>query len=172
MTLATQFAETTRYSATSPELRRRVLQLYRRYIRSSREFANLYELDMPVSSIKTKIRQEFERQRFVDDLAIRNVLYMKGQMEFQELINFWKQQCHVLRYFDDQNAYNTIDKNDFVKNFLRGNWVLEEIKIIVCGGVFIYSKLSCIELFVCVCSLYTSWNDDVSSQEILESLST
>ena len=121
MTLATQFAETTRYSATSPELRRRVLQLYRRYIRSSREFANLYELDMPVSSIKTKIRQEFERQRFVDDLAIRNVLYMKGQMEFQELINFWKQQCHVLRYFDDQNAYNTIDKNDFVKNFLRGN---------------------------------------------------
>ncbi|CAK9438705.1 uncharacterized protein LODBEIA_P29290 [Lodderomyces beijingensis] len=121
MTLATQFAETTRRSATNTELRRRTLQLYRKYIRNAKEFADLYELDMPVSSIKTKIRQEFERQRFIKDLDVNNVLYMKGQMEFQELINFWKQQCHVMRYFDDQNAYNTLDKNDFVKNFLRGN---------------------------------------------------
>ena len=44
---------------------------------------------------------------------------MKGQMEFQELINFWKQQCHVMRYFDEQNSYNVVDKNDFVKTFKR-----------------------------------------------------
>ncbi|RCK56411.1 NADH-ubiquinone oxidoreductase 14 subunit [Candida viswanathii] len=121
MTLATQFAETTRYSATSPELRRRVLSLYRKFIRNSQEFADLYELDMPISNIKTKIRQEFERQRYNSDIAVNNVLLAKGQMEFQELVNFWKQQCHVMRYFDEQNAYNVVDKNDFVKNFLRGN---------------------------------------------------
>lgn len=119
--MATQFAETTHRSLTQTDLRRRVLQLYRKYIRNAHEFANLYELDMPVASIRTKIRQEFERQRFVSDLEVNNVLYAKGQMEFQELMNFWKQQCHVMRYFDDQNAYNTLDKNDFVKNFLRGN---------------------------------------------------
>lgn len=121
MTLATQFAETTRYSVSNTELRRRVLHLYRKYIRNANEFADLYELDMPVSNIKTKIRQEFERQRFGNDLSVNNVLLMKGQMEFQELINFWKQQCHVMRYFDEQNSYNVVDKNDFVKNFLRGN---------------------------------------------------
>lgn len=121
MTLPTAFAETTKRSATQAELRQRVLHLYRRYMRYSREMSDIYELDMPVSNIKTKIRQEFERQRFVNDLGVANVLYMKGQMEFQELINFWKQQCHVLRYFDDQKKYGAVDKNDFIKNFLRGN---------------------------------------------------
>lgn len=121
MTLATEFAETTRRSATNAEMRKRVLHLYRKYMRNSREMSNIYELDMPVSNVKTKIRQEFERQRFVKDLNITNVLYMKGQMEFQELINFWKQQCHVMRYFEDQGDSFHADKNDFVKNFLRGN---------------------------------------------------
>ncbi|CAH2351074.1 putative NADH-ubiquinone oxidoreductase 14.8 kDa subunit [[Candida] railenensis] len=121
MTLATEFAETTRRSASNAELRSRVLHLYRKYMRYSKEMSELYELDMPVSNVKTKIRQEFERQRFVNDLSVANVLYMKGQMEFQEIINFWKQQCHVLRYFEDQSNYNVVDKNDFIKGFLRGN---------------------------------------------------
>ncbi|OBA20716.1 hypothetical protein METBIDRAFT_43013 [Metschnikowia bicuspidata var. bicuspidata NRRL YB-4993] len=121
MTLATEFAETTRRSLTHSDMRLRVLHMYRRYIRNAKEFSNLYELDMPVSNVKTKIRQEFERQRYVKDLDVTNILYAKGQMEFQELINFWKQQCHVLRYFEDQEVYGAVDKNDFVKNFLRGN---------------------------------------------------
>ncbi|KAK6466036.1 NADH-ubiquinone oxidoreductase B14 subunit (CI-B14) [Scheffersomyces coipomensis] len=121
MTLATEFAETTRRSATQADLHKRVLHLYRKYMRYSREFCDIYELDMPVANVKTKIRQEFERQRYVNDLDVSNILLAKGQMEFQELINFWKQQCHVMRYFDDQNRYNVVDKNDFVKNFLRGN---------------------------------------------------
>lgn len=119
MTLATEFAETTKRSATNPEMRKRVLHLYRKYMRYSREISDIYELDMPVSNVKTKIRQEFERQRFVNDLGVRNVLVMKGQMEFQELINFWKQQCHVMKYFDDLSPYQT-ESNDFVQNFLRG----------------------------------------------------
>lgn len=121
MTIATQFAETTRRSVTRADMQKRVIHLYRRFIRNAKEISDLYELDMPVSNVKTKIRQEFERQRFVANLDIQNVLYAKGQMEFQEIINFWKQQCHVLRYFEDQHSYNIVDKNDFVKNFLRGN---------------------------------------------------
>lgn len=121
MTLATEFAETTRRSLTHADMKKRVLHLYRRYIRNSKEISNLYELNMPVANIKTKVRQEFERQRFVEDLNVTNILYAKGQMEFQELINFWKQLCHVMRYFEDQESYGLVDKNDFVKSFLRGN---------------------------------------------------
>lgn len=120
MTLATQFAETSRRSLTHPDMQKRVIHLYRKYIRHAKEILDLYELDMPVSNVKTKIRQEFERQRYVGSLDVQNILYAKGQMEFQELINFWKQQCHVLRYFENVESYNIVDKNDFVKNFLRG----------------------------------------------------
>lgn len=88
-------------------------------MRYSREMSDIYELDMPVSNVKTKIRQEFERQRFVNDIGVRNILLMKGQMEFQELINFWKQNCHVMKYFDDQPQFDT-KTNDFVQNFLQG----------------------------------------------------
>ena len=88
MTLATQFAETTRYSASNPELRRRVLHLYRKYIRNAQEFADLYELDMPISNIKTKIRQEFERQRYNNDLAVNNILLAKDKWNFKNWLTF------------------------------------------------------------------------------------
>lgn len=120
MTLAAAFAEPTRRSATHPELKKRVLHLYRKYMRYSKEFCDIYELDMPVSNVKTKIRQEFERYRYVNNLDVENVLLMKGQMEFQELVNFWKQQCHVMTYFEDQSNYSVLENNSFVDNFLRG----------------------------------------------------
>ncbi|GMG20099.1 unnamed protein product [Ambrosiozyma monospora] len=120
MTLATAFAETTKFSTSNAEMRLRVLNLYRRYLRHSREFVNSYDLDVPASEVKTKIRQEFERHRFVNDLAVKNVLYMKAQMEFQETINFWKQQCHVMKYFEPIQSYSTTANDNFVQKFLKG----------------------------------------------------
>ncbi|GMM44857.1 hypothetical protein DAPK24_014320 [Pichia kluyveri] len=120
MTTPTAFAEAARFSVTNAELRLRVLNLYRRYLRHSREFVNSYDLDIPAYQVKTKIRQEFERHRFVQDLAIKNVLYMKGQMEFQELVNFWKQQCHVMKYFEDFEHYSSVSNDSFVQKFLKG----------------------------------------------------
>ncbi|ESW96218.1 hypothetical protein HPODL_02851 [Ogataea parapolymorpha DL-1] len=120
MTLPTAFAETTRFSMSSAEMRIRVLNLYRRYLRHSRNFVNNYDLDVPASQVKTKIRQEFERQRFVNDLAVQNVLYMKAQMEFQELVNFWKQQCHVMMYFEPFSSYDNTANDSFIDKFLKG----------------------------------------------------
>lgn len=120
MTLATEFARTTKRAVNPEQVKESTIFLYRRFMRYSREFCNLYELDMPVANVKTKIRQEFERHRYVTDIGVTNHLLLKGQMEFQELVNFWKQQCHVLRYFEHQTTYDTVDKTDFVKNFLRG----------------------------------------------------
>lgn len=120
MTLPTAFAEATRFSTSNAELRIRVLNLYRRYLRHSKDFVNSYDLDIPASQVKTKIRQEFERHRYVNDLAIKNVLYMKSQMEFQELVNFWKQQCHVMKYFEDFDYYSSTSNNTFVQKFLKG----------------------------------------------------
>ncbi|KAA8900678.1 hypothetical protein TRICI_006179 [Trichomonascus ciferrii] len=59
--------------------------------------------------------------KFVQDVGVLNVLHAKGQMEFQETINFWKQQPHVYKFFADEER--TIEKkqsNDFIDKFLHG----------------------------------------------------
>ena len=43
----------------------------------------MYSLNMPVSKIRTKIRQEFERHRFVNKLSVVDVLLTQCHMEFQ-----------------------------------------------------------------------------------------
>lgn len=43
----------------------------------------MYSLDMPVSAIRTKIRQEFERHRFVSQLRTVDVLLFNSHSEFQ-----------------------------------------------------------------------------------------
>lgn len=126
-TLPTAFAETTKRSLNSGELSQRVLSLYRKYLRSAPVFIELYELDLPVGVVRTKIRQEFERNRFQKDININNVLLAKGQMEYQELINFWKQTPHVMRYFefegDTRFSKDAKIADSFVGKFLKGFWL-------------------------------------------------
>ena len=43
----------------------------------------MYSLNMPVSKIRTKIRQEFERHRYVNKLPVVDMLLTQCQMEFQ-----------------------------------------------------------------------------------------
>lgn len=47
------------------------------------EVQTMYSLNMPVSKIRTKIRQEFERHRFVNKLSVVDVLLTQCHMEFQ-----------------------------------------------------------------------------------------
>ena len=43
----------------------------------------MYSLGMPVSAIRTKIRQEFERHRYVSQLKTADVLLFQSHSEFQ-----------------------------------------------------------------------------------------
>jgi NADH dehydrogenase (ubiquinone) 1 alpha subcomplex subunit 6 len=43
----------------------------------------MYSLNLPVSTIRTKIRQEFERHRYVQQLQTVDVLLFKSHSEFQ-----------------------------------------------------------------------------------------
>lgn len=120
-TTATAFAVTTRVSKSPAELRQRVLHLYRQFMRHSPQFVEMYDLPVPVALMRTVLRQQFERNRFVEDINVRNHLLAKGQMEFQETVNFWKQTPHVAKYFDNYHA-TQIEKpiEDFVRKFIKG----------------------------------------------------
>lgn len=43
----------------------------------------MYSLNLPVSAIRTKIRQEFERHRYVNQLPVVDVLVAKSNSEYQ-----------------------------------------------------------------------------------------
>lgn len=64
----------------------------------------LHEINLPTSAIRAKIREEFERHRNVEKLEVRDILYAKGQMEYQEVMNVWKQTNHIMNYFQKEEA--------------------------------------------------------------------
>lgn len=43
----------------------------------------MYSLNMPVSALRTKVRQEFERHRYVNQLPTVDVLIFKSHSEYQ-----------------------------------------------------------------------------------------
>lgn len=43
----------------------------------------MYSLNMPVSTLRTKMREEFERHRYVNTLPVVDTLLFKSHAEFQ-----------------------------------------------------------------------------------------
>ncbi|POR34821.1 NADH-ubiquinone oxidoreductase 14.8 kDa subunit [Tolypocladium paradoxum] len=117
----TQFAKKTTQSTSWGDAKRRVLSSYREWIRGAPEIQTMYNMPLPVSAIRTRIRQEFERNRYVSKLPVVDVLLFKSHTEYQETMNFWKQTTHVMSYFKGENFRD--DKrlpSNFMAGFLEG----------------------------------------------------
>ncbi|KAK1781590.1 hypothetical protein QBC45DRAFT_449139 [Copromyces sp. CBS 386.78] len=99
----TKYAITTRQSANWDDAKRRVFALYRRWLRSTPEMQSMYSVPLPISVIRTRIRQEFERNRFVNKLNVVDVLLTKGHADYQETMNFWRQTTHMMSYFNEES---------------------------------------------------------------------
>ncbi|KAI5867955.1 hypothetical protein GGS23DRAFT_4176 [Durotheca rogersii] len=81
--LPTQLARTTRQSANWADAKQRVLTAYREWLRAAPEIQTMYSINFPVPVIRTRMRQEFERNRFVNNLAVVDVLLLKNNAEYQ-----------------------------------------------------------------------------------------
>ncbi|KAG0740412.1 hypothetical protein G6F57_009958 [Rhizopus arrhizus] len=68
------------------------------------EIMKIHEINLPTSAVRSKIREEFERHKFVENLEVRDILFAKGQMEYQEVMNVWKQNNHIMNYFGKEEA--------------------------------------------------------------------
>ncbi|KAI0393680.1 complex 1 protein [Xylariaceae sp. FL0594] len=117
----TQFARTTRQSTNWTDAKRRVLAAYREWIRAAPEIQKMYSVPLPISTIRTRMRQEFERHRYVNKLPVVDVLLMQNNAEYQEMMNFWKQTTHVMSYFNTDNFQGArrLPEN-FIQGFLEG----------------------------------------------------
>lgn len=99
----------------------------------------MYSLNLPVSTLRTKIRQEFERHRYVNQLKTVDVLLFSSHQEYQvqhletlsrfkretransvkETLNFWKQTSHVLKYFRAEEDPKARLPSNFINGFLE-----------------------------------------------------
>jgi NADH dehydrogenase (ubiquinone) 1 alpha subcomplex subunit 6 len=98
----------------------------------------MYSLNLPVSTIRTKIRQEFERHRYVNQIRTVDVLLFNSHSEYQvslyykwlaasfrvltaaqETLNFWKQLTHVLKYFRAEEEPKARLQPNFINGFLE-----------------------------------------------------
>ncbi|KAI1106256.1 complex 1 protein [Jackrogersella minutella] len=118
----TQFARTTRVSTNWNDAKRRVLAAYREWIRAAPEIQTMYSVPFSVAVIRTRMRQEFERHRFVNKLPVVDMLLMQNNAEYQEMMNYWKQTAHVMSYFESEN-FRGADRlpSSFMKGFLEAN---------------------------------------------------
>ncbi|KAL2263670.1 hypothetical protein VTK26DRAFT_5701 [Humicola hyalothermophila] len=117
----TQFAVTVRQSANWSDAKRRVLKAYRDWLRAAPEIQTMYSVPFPVSAIRTRIRQEFERNRFINKLSVVDVLLVKSNADYQETMNFWRQTNHIMSYFKEESfrGEKRLPSN-FVSGFLEG----------------------------------------------------
>jgi NADH dehydrogenase (ubiquinone) 1 alpha subcomplex subunit 6 len=79
----------------------------------------MYSLNLPVSALRTKMRQEFERHRYVAQTPTVDVLLAKSDMEFQETMNYWKQLSHVLKYFTTDEPERARLPSSFMQGFME-----------------------------------------------------
>ena len=47
------------------------------------EIQTMYNVPLPVSALRTRMRQEFERQRYVNKLPVVDVLLFKSAADYQ-----------------------------------------------------------------------------------------
>ncbi|PNS15590.1 hypothetical protein CAC42_849 [Sphaceloma murrayae] len=116
----TYLAQRTRSSVNWNDARFRVISTYRQWVRAAPEIQMMYSLDLPVSAIRTKIRQEFERHRYVQQLKTVDVLLFNSHQEYQETMNYWKQLTHVLKYFRAEEDPKSRLPQNFIQGFLEG----------------------------------------------------
>jgi NADH dehydrogenase (ubiquinone) 1 alpha subcomplex subunit 6 len=83
------------------------------------EICDIYKLEITSRQLRRRIRQEFEKNRYVSDLSIIDVLLFKGRIELEETMNSWKQPTHVMRYFQN-DEYAQPKTKEFLTNFYQG----------------------------------------------------
>ncbi|KAL2886643.1 NADH-ubiquinone oxidoreductase 14.8 kDa subunit [Ceratocystis lukuohia] len=118
--LPTELAVRVRQSVNWSDAKLRVIHAYRDWMRAAPTIQTMYNVPKPVPAIRTRIREEFEKNRFINKINHVDVLVTKSNAEYQETMNFWKQTPHIMSYFKDENwrADSRLPSN-FMSGFLE-----------------------------------------------------
>lgn len=67
--------------------------------------------------IRQRMRQEFEKNRFVDNLDVKNMMIFRGTAELEETLYKWKTTNHVMKYFKEDYETKATQKKGFLQEF-------------------------------------------------------
>jgi len=99
------------------EARRRVLNLYRAWYRQLPYVMLDYDIPKQLPDLKAKLREEFLKNKHVEDIRVIDMLVIKGQMELKETAEQWKQKGHIMNYFKESIEPKP---KGFLSKFLAG----------------------------------------------------
>ncbi|KAJ3022582.1 NADH dehydrogenase 1 alpha subcomplex subunit 6 ndufa6 [Thoreauomyces humboldtii] len=92
---------TTTISRNSEEQRKRVLQLFRDSMRAAPDIIEQFRMPYPVWKMRQRMREEFDKNRHVENHQVVDILLFKGRNELTETLEQWKQDDHVQRFFEN-----------------------------------------------------------------------
>ncbi|KAB5589994.1 Cystathionine beta-synthase [Ceratobasidium theobromae] len=119
-TIPSRLARVSQTSANLLDARRRAIQLYRDWYRSAPEIVSAYGLNIPPSLIRHRVREKFEQMRYIADPAVLDVLLHKGRLEYQETMNCWKQEPHIMgMLLQDMHEGSAVGQT-FLQKFYAG----------------------------------------------------
>ncbi|EZA56310.1 hypothetical protein DMN91_010430 [Ooceraea biroi] len=104
-------------SINREDARRKVLALYKAWIRQVPISLLYYYIPKTEADCKQKIREEFKRHAHVTDVRLIDMLIIRGQMELQEVANVWKPKSTLMHYWKETWEPQP---TDFMSKFLRG----------------------------------------------------
>merc|ERR1711939_572673 len=102
VTIPARLARATLMSPNWDVARARSRAMYRDWYRSAPEIVQLYALNIPASAVRAKIRQRFNRNAGVDDIETVDMLLHKSQQDYQETMNMFKMESHIMRWFTEE----------------------------------------------------------------------
>jgi hypothetical protein len=82
----------------------------------------IHGLTIPPSLIRSRIRAEFERHRYVEDPAVLDILIQKNRQSFQEIMNAWSQESHILGVLLKDKSK---EPKTFLQKFYEGTVLLD-----------------------------------------------
>jgi hypothetical protein len=106
----------TSVSKNMAEARHRVIDLYRKCLRSIPSLIVQYELDLDPGIMARRIRTDFEQYKDVTDLRIVDKLLFMGVVDLEEARLLWKQTSHVEYYFEKENQFLMNSENQFIND--------------------------------------------------------
>ncbi|XP_031631147.1 NADH dehydrogenase [ubiquinone] 1 alpha subcomplex subunit 6-like [Contarinia nasturtii] len=104
------------WSTSKAEARRRVIKLYKTWYRQIPHIVDDYNLPQTTSQCRSKLHDEFMKQKYLTDIRLIDTLAIKKQLELKEICFMEKDRSHLLNYWKNEKG----ETPQFLAKFLVG----------------------------------------------------